>query len=271
MNYREIQPSPRFAGLVKCFWSLEYTGNAPAEPEPVVPDGCIEIVFNLSDRFRRYHSNGQVETQPASIIAGQMQQCVLIGPSGSVRLFGIRFDPAGAFPFFRFDVKDLLNRIEPLESVWSGALGDIEERLRAADDIDARVAVAEAELTQRLRENSVVDPWLRHSVDGIIAGKGMLPVRTIARDLGISERGLERRFSRFVGLTPKAYSRITRFQRVLGSLQSAAKPDVLDAALSFGYYDQSHLINDFRQFSGTTPAAFLERAHRMTALFITAE
>ena len=68
MNYQETPPSPRLAGYVKCFWALEFNGVKAGEPEPVVPDGGIEIVFNLADRFRRFHDNGDVEVQPSSLI-----------------------------------------------------------------------------------------------------------------------------------------------------------------------------------------------------------
>src|SRR5436190_23474652 len=111
MNYQETLPSPRLAGYVKCYWALEFNGVDASEPEPVVPDGCIEIVFNLADRFRRFYGNGDVEVQPSSLIAGQMRESILIGPSGEVRLFGVRFQPAGACAFFRFDMSDLANRI----------------------------------------------------------------------------------------------------------------------------------------------------------------
>ncbi len=268
MQYLETRPSPRFADLVKCFWSLEYQNSGADEPEPVVPDGCVEIIFNLSDRFRRFHSNGQVETQASSLIAGQMQSSILIGPSGNVRLFGIRFRPTGAFPFFRFGMNHLTDRIEPLETVWGRDVSGIEDRLAAAVSFEAQVTVAETALAERFYERNAVDPCLRNAVDVISAENGMKPVRSIAKEIGISERGLERRFRQSVGLTPKMFSRIVRFQRVLKSIERAAEPDILDTALSFGYYDQSHLINDFRQFSGNSPAAFLEKSHRMTEIFV---
>ena len=268
MQYRESRPSPRFADLVKCFWSLEYQNSGVDEPEPVVPDGCVEIVFNLSDRFRRYHEDGEVETQSSSLVAGQMQSSILIGPSGNVRLFGIRFRPTGAFPFFRFGMNDLNNRIEPLDSVWGSGVAGIEDRLSGAVSFEAQVAVAEAALADRFLPKNVLDPWLRNAVDVISSKNGIKPVNAIAKEIGISERGLERRFRQSVGLTPKMFSRIVRFQRVLRSLESAAGPHILDTALTFGYYDQSHLINDFRQFSGNSPTAFLEMSHRMTEIFV---
>lgn len=266
MLYRETPPSARFAEHVKCFWSLESTPQpGEDEPEPVVPDGCIEIVFNLSDRFRRYHACGEVETQPASIVAGQMDHGLLIGPSGAVRLFAIRFKPAGAFPFFALDLNEIFNRIVSLNDIWSRST-EIEERLAEAASFEAQVAVAETALAERMDDKKTLDPHLGYAVRAISSGNGTKPIRSLAREIGISERGLERRFRRYVGVAPKTFSRITRFQRVLKTLES--DPNILDTALAFGYFDQSHLINDFRQFTGTGPTTFLERSHRMTEMFL---
>lgn len=270
MNYHETPPSPRLAGYVKCFWSLEIHGPEAGEPEPVVPDGCIEIVFNLADRFRRFHDSGSVEVQPSSLIAGQMRQSILIGPSGDVRLFGVRFQPAGAYAFFRFDMSELADRIEPLDAVWA-SVREIEERLAIAHDFDSCVAIIEAELALRLRENSPIDRLLRRAVEKVSIENGGRPIAALAKDMGISERGLERRFKQSIGLSPKMFSRIVRFQGVLRSLESAAAPGILDAAADFGYYDQSHLINDFRQFAGVSPAAFFERSLPLTDIFLASE
>ncbi len=271
MQYLEAQPTPRFANMVKCFWSLEYAPSAVGEPEPVVPDGCVEIIFNLADRFRRYHPGGQVETQAASLVAGQMHRSILIGPSGNVHLFGIRFKPAGASPFFRFGMSDLADQVESLRAVWGNDVSGIEDRLASANRFHERVVIAESLLAERLSDKRTFDPWLNNAIGLISDRRGKLPISRIAREIGISERGLERRFRESVGLTPKLFSRIVRFQRVLKAIEQSPNPDIIDAAFEFGYYDQSHLINDFRQFADTTPLAFLERARGITDVFVSGD
>ena len=104
MQYRESPASARLLGHIKHFWSLEHSAQPEVEPEPVMPDGCIEIVFNFSDRFRRLYGDGVSATQPRTIIAGQMSRGIVIAPSGAVDLFGIRFHPAGFFGLFGFPV-----------------------------------------------------------------------------------------------------------------------------------------------------------------------
>ena len=200
-----------------------------------------------------------------------MKQCVLIAPTGDVRLFGIRFQSHGAFPFFRFDLSELANRIVPLDEVWGRSVSAIEDRLAAANGFDAQIAVAESELTRRLVSGASIDLRLNNAINAIVSGSGRLRVAEIAKDAGISERSLERAFNRRIGVSPKTFSRIVRFQRVLRSTETFPRPSILDTAFEFGYYDQSHLINDFRQFVGTSPEAFFERSRSLTGHFISGE
>ncbi len=267
MFYAETAPSPFLAPYVKCFWALEYKGSGPADPEPVIPDGCIEIIFNLSDRFRRHHADGTIERQASSLIAGQMHTSVLIGPSGDVDLFGIRFQPSGACRFMPFEMNELTGRIDPLDVVLGNPVAFIEEKLAAAPNFESRVAIAEAYLAG-LMTSAGSNAYVERALAIIGQARGNVQVSYLAREVGVSERSLERAFRRVVGTTPKAYSRVVRFQSVLREIERRGDEDILSTAFDLGYYDQSHLINDFNQFSGGTPTAFFERSRQMTDIFI---
>ncbi len=272
MKYLESMPSPRLARFVKRFWSLEYPLKEGGDsPEPVVPDGCIEIVFNLSDRFRRCHVDGSIETQPSCLVAGQIQNHIIIAPSGSVRLFGIRFRPDGAFPFFSFEMSELVDLIEPLDSFWGRSAFDFEDRLRCCSTFGQQILIAENLLLDRMSDRPTTDLMLERIVDQITSSGGLFRISNVARMMGLSERALERRFKRYIGLTPKGFSRIVRFQRVLRAMETGASEGFLDAVHQFGYYDQSHLISDFRQYAGMTPTAFIKKNSGLTEILIADE
>ncbi len=271
MKYLEQLPSRQLADHVKCFWSLEDEPDRDCgAPEAVIPDCCIEIVFNLADRFQRYWPQHGTEIQPASLVAGQIKNSIFIGPTGRVRLFGIRFHPTGAHRFFDFEMNSLANRIESLDSVWGSSVRQVEERLWSALSFKEQTVVAEMVLRERMRKPTNIAAWLNTAVASISEAHGTRGVRDVARDVDISERGLERRFNRYIGLNPKAFSRIVRFQSFLRAIGSARKPDILDIAYRFGYFDQSHLIRDFHQYSGMSPSAYLTKNRGITELFITA-
>ncbi len=267
MEYSEVAPSPHLTEFIKCFWSIQDTSGSSRAPEPVVPDGCLEIVFNLADRFQRIHCADDIETQPVTIVAGQMRQSVLIRPTGQISLFGIRFQHAGAFPFFQFSLSELTDRIEDIDSIWGLDGREIEERICQAATFEERVAIIETIFTARLKSNKKFDISIIEAARLIVGKDGALPIRQVAELIGVSERRLEREFKQKIGVSPKMFSRIIRFQKLLKSLESGGSEGLLDKALEFGYYDQAHMVHEFKEFAGKSPTTFIEDTHRISEAF----
>src|SRR5215831_9871149 len=121
MQYCEARPSPRLTEYVKCFWQLRDDAPASHSPDPVLPDGSMEIVFNLADPFRRYHPDGLSEIQPKAILVGQMTVHTMIAPTGRISLFGIRFHANGAFPLLRMPLNEFANRIPNVDAAFGRA------------------------------------------------------------------------------------------------------------------------------------------------------
>ena len=105
----------------------------------------------------------------------------------------------------------------------------------------------------------------------IARNMGLAAIDRITGTLGVNERTLERRFQQKFGLSPKRFSRIIRFQNFLNAARISDSRGILDTALSFGYYDQAHLIREFREFSGKTPFAFFGSEHKLSEVFINAD
>ena len=268
MNYAEARPSRQLTSFIKCFWTLEYSGSSgSAVPaEPVLPDGCPEIVFNLSDRFLRLHA-GKEDLQPSALFAGQMSSSISIRPTGNVRLFGVRFWPAGAFPLVRYPLSEFTDQIVEFGVACPGAGSDVENKIQDAGSFSSQVAAFETFFSEQLGLRGEGDQITSKACEWILARQGLDTVSNIAHQIGVSERRLERRFKRSVGLSPKTFSRIVRFQTVVNAVQQSSDANLLDTALSFGYYDQSHLIRDFKEFSGGTPMAFFDRTHQISDVF----
>ncbi|HKP70295.1 MAG TPA: helix-turn-helix domain-containing protein [Pyrinomonadaceae bacterium] len=266
MNYQESRPTSDLCQIVKCYWALEYDKQHGSQPELVLPDGCPEIVFNLSDRFLRVHSDSE-ERQPGTLFAGQMSRSIMLRPSGSVKLFGVRLQPAGASSLVNFPVSEITDAIVGFDDACGREGRELEERLNLATTFEERIWIFEAWVRTK-RSQTVNRDQLASEASLLIAeGRGSHSISTIANRIGVSERRLERHFKHRIGISPKTFSRIVRFQAVVRSVQNDMTVDVLETALDLGYYDQSHLIRDFREFSGITPQAFFERTHQISDIF----
>lgn len=166
----------------------------------------------------------------------------------------VRFTPGGA-ACLGVPVEELANRSVALDELLPRArVAEVHERLGEAKDAPEQVAVLESFLDE-LRFAS--DPLVARALALLDVGAGAVNVSGVARALGLSERQLERRFLARVGVTPKRFATLRRFERVAAQVGSA--PSLTVAALDAGYYDQSHFIRDFRRFAGASPRELLGR------------
>ena len=101
-DYEELPPPAALTGYVRCIWRLRAPAGDPAPPEPIVPDGCVELVLNLADPFIRHTAPGASHVQPLRLITGQITRAVTIAPSGRSDLWGIRFHPWAAASFLGY-------------------------------------------------------------------------------------------------------------------------------------------------------------------------
>ena len=271
MRYQETKPTQALARFVECFWTLE--DECDSEPskaeaikaEPILPDGCVELILNFGAHFEEYKTNGHKERQPNNLVVGQMTRPVVISPTGSVQLLGIRFHPGGTFPFFRVPMEELTNRVLALGEVTAEFERDFIAGLDAALWTSQRIAAVERLLSERVR-NSKYESWAPELATRIVQCGGRISMDALATAAGVSGRQLERRFMRDVGIGPKLLCRILRFQQVFQAFRQDAFSWAAVAA-DCGYYDQAHLIRDFQQFAHQTPAALLEHSGSLTESF----
>ena len=251
MQYQEFKPDWPLNLFVECFWTLEAEHAAGSSPERVLPDGCAEIILNFGDRFQQ-HKTGNIELQPRFFLVGQITGPLSISPTGIVKLIGIRFHPGGTRPFLKLPMHQITNRYVNLADIpeyfppgWINPLED-------APSLSAAIRKLESVLLSKIQRTNA-DLSSLALARRIIHERGLASVNAIANDAGISARQLERKFLRDVGVGPKVLGRILRFQQVFRAI-SQENPSWARVALECGYYDQAHLIRDFREFSATTPS-----------------
>lgn len=265
MIYKELTPSAQLRAYIKCYWVLEGRPSL-GTPELILPDGCPEIVFNLAAQFNRHYATF-AEAQPRSIVVGQIRQHVAVEPTGNVKLFGVRFKPNGLYHLVRQPIEVLTDKIDSMETVL-GAFGrEIEDRILHAASSKERVFMFEKSILNRL-EDSKGHHLASTAARIIVDYRGQIRICDLANALDTNSKTIERIFRREIGITPKFFCRITRLQGVLQVLNSGNFRSWADLAYSFGYFDQAHFINDFREFAGVSPNAFISRNNAISDSFV---
>ncbi len=272
MEYTELPPHPALATIVRTYWWLrgDASGSGGAA-DPALPDGSPELIFNQADPWQHVAPDGRVTPQPRAFLVGQITGPMVVRPTGESALTAVRFEGHGA-ALLSDDVAALTDRWVGLDALPS-RLAVLASTLHAAvaDPGAQRVALDAAllDLMDAATAKARLDPAVAEAVAAIRASHGAVEVDALARRLGVSVRTLQRRFAPAVGISPKLLARIVRFQRVFAAWRD--DPASLSrVALECGYFDQSHLVRDFRDFAGAPPAGFLAQMPQFTAFFTAA-
>jgi AraC-like DNA-binding protein len=253
MHYVERTPVPVLRPWVDKLWALR---DAPAHTrERILPSGTLELVINLQeDELRIYPASDGTSCQRlrGAIVSGAYDRYFGIDTREHASIIGVHFKPAGAGAVLGAPAGSLRNAHVELEAVWGPRARWVRERLCSARDVDARFSIIEAELCGRLA------PMSQH--DAIPSAMAQLecgvPVVSVAARAGLSHRRFIDAFCAAVGMTPKAFARVRRFQRVLSQVRGSPTPDWCELAVGAGYFDQSHLIREFAALSGLRPTEF---------------
>lgn len=255
MIYAEHPPDARLLPYVECYWVLHSAPLEPIDFRRILPDGCADIIFNFS---RPLFSRSGTETSLnslSSFIVGNMTQPVFSKPAVSYDLLSVRFRPGGLYALMNIPVDQFTDDIASLTDY--PPFGTWFERLAEQSDTTARLRHLDALLLSHLDRNVKII-GIQYALKKISDYRGYFRIAALAKDIGMSQRQLERQFKTVVGLSPKQLARVTQFQNMVSLLKSKGEESLLQLAVDGGYSDHAHFTNSFKEFSGITPQEFLQ-------------
>jgi len=259
MVFRRYTPDWPLSEFVRLFWWCEQ--HRPThQKERLLPDGSVELVINLRKDISRTYDREHPErcnTLPGAIVAGPHSNYFVIDTEEQEGCMGIHFRPGGAFLFLGVPADELHNQLVGLDALWGRAATELRERMLAAPTPEARFAELERILLSRVGRSLSRHAAVAFSLRKFLNQPHVHTVGDVTREIALSPRRFIEVFRRQVGMTPKLFCRVQRFQRAVQAIGAGKSVDWATVALDCGYYDQAHFIHDFRAFSGITPAVYL--------------
>lgn len=254
------QIDPRLSEIVASMWFG--AGKTAYQRDRILPSGMSQLLINLGPpQYRIEPGPPEVRVPFVDIWYSGLHQGPIDteAPHGNA-LLGVAFTARGGFPWLGERMDGLSDRIIALaDALGDGALA-LRERLLNTESLAARFRVVERWLLTRLRPRTIVHPAVRWAVDQIAASGGRMPIEALATQTGFTRKHLGNLFQQQVGLSPKALARVHRFREALSILQKAdGHVPWVELAEACGFYDQSHLINEFRRFTGFSPVELARR------------
>ena len=248
-------PSPPLSDHIELFWHV--SGQANFARDRRLPTGNAHLLFNLGSAPTLFaRDDGPERSFPTCWIAGQSENFIETGSHGRTVLLGAQFCSHGAYRLLRIAQHELNDQVVELETLFGDRVLRVRERLLAAQSPQECFELLASWLLGLLDAGAPVRPEVLAASRRVAAARGQVDLRALSRETGFSREHLIRRFREQIGLTPKAYANIVRFNH---ALELAHLPDSrwADVANTCGYYDQSHLVRDFQRYAGRAPTSLL--------------
>lgn len=270
MFFREYHTPPCLAPYIRYYWTLELeaTDSPPSgQGQRFLTEG-LEFTFNLAEPIDIENSEGAVKAMVASGITGPMIRPMRLKPTGAVKLFGICFRPGGSYPFFKIPGHELVDHSLDASDLWGSEGRQFVDRIHNdCLTTESRMDAISVYFSNLLEKNLGDDAAINAAIDAINYNKGRISIDDLARYIGMSCRHMERKFKARIGMTPKQLCRNVRFKHAYKKIETSPRDSWVDIALTCGYYDQAHLINEFRYFTGTSPAEYFKLSSPMPDFF----
>lgn len=257
MKYHSRQPTGILSGYVKTYWMIEnLMMPGKSHTQRIVPTGLFELTFHLGD-LPVTNEVGKTILRP-SVLSGQLNKAYDLTISGNVDLFSIYFFPHTLSLFVDVPIRDITNYLVPIKDLVGSEVDKLEEELSKTRSFQQRVQIANAYLLSLLKAKKTDYQWKRiyRTIELVNAHRGVIDISELADEVCLSRKQFERLFTHYVGLTPKQFLKIARFQNAIDLKSVNPGLSFTEVAYRAGYYDQAHMINDFNVISGYSPSEY---------------
>jgi AraC-like DNA-binding protein len=258
--FYQYRPAPPLDQFVERIWYWE--GEPPRHgKDRMMPDGGGSLIINMAeDEVRNYTgaNDDQIERYPGAVFVGAHSRYSVIDTQEQRAVLGISFRPGGTWPFFDPAADELQNSHVSIADLWGASGRTFRERVLDAATPTAKLLRLEQELMAQAIRPLHRRPEVDYALKRLASPQDAVSIERLGERCGLSTRRLTRLFAIEVGLTPKLFARIKRFDRMFGRM-AEPKLEWSELAQACGYFDQSHLIRDCKLISGFTPTELHSR------------
>jgi AraC-like DNA-binding protein len=253
-----LAPPPPLDRVLQCVWFANDIGTAGTR-ERVLPNGVVELIMSLEDAPYGVVRGTAVHTYKRAWLCGTQRGPVVIQAPASGQLVGLRFRPGGLQALWRMPLHLITDEVVQADGFDEGLLTTLHDRLGAVPNMARRLDVVSEMLAPRLNLDRVTTGKV-HAAVRALHSRPQTSMRSLAATLGVTHQHLVRMFRDGVGVPPRLLVRILRFDRVVRAVgERAERPNWASVAADAGYYDQSHLVSEFRTLAGVTPTEYWSR------------
>lgn len=266
MQYLKFFPCKELAPFVECYFVWQSV-SGPVQNIEVEspPTGFCAIVFNSGDPYFLENKKYEKLQVPAAFVSGQAIYSYKLFLNGHISMAGIVFKPAGLASLFNLPVYEFTEeRIELSKIFKVTVVTELLSIIQQLKEPGEKAKLLEAFILQQAGEKLPVPDAIDEAANRIVLSNGLLHVNELIAQAYMSRRNFERKFFKKVGLSPKYYARIRRMSHIGNLIAFRSIVEWTDVFNNCEYYDQSHFIKDFVEFTGRTPQQYFEKNRELS-------
>ncbi len=260
MQYQELLPHKSLSDHIACYFFMEV--EKENEEELVIPDGTAGLMIVQEGSFRRFCPSSKINTElpSGSYLFGQKTKPVHYSfDVPSLQCLGVKFQPQGLKSFHRFSNSEITDTMESATAVFGSAFEEIVEKLRGVNSVNIKKELLDVFFQKALPDDIEASQKLVQCLLQFIhQRRGRLGVADLIEHFKLGYKQLERLFKKFVGVSPKTYCCITRFNAAVIHQKNNCPENLTHLAYSSGYFDQMHFIKEVKHFTHLTPKEFFK-------------
>jgi AraC-like DNA-binding protein len=257
MQLIRYRPAPPLDRYIECFW-WSHRDEPQLHSEHMLPSGRAQLLFALHETPILCHpsASGKPLAWSGSIVHGPQSSYYVAGAKPRGGAVGVSFHPGAVGAVLGTSMAELVDRHVPLDAIWGARGADLHQRLMSAAAPQEMFRILEQSLSARIHRPLLTHPAVAHALTSCPAAASSARVADIQRASGYSPRHFIALFRSAIGLNPKHYYRIRRFNSAARSIAAADGQGLSDIAAAAGYSDQAHLTREFREFAGVAPTLY---------------
>lgn len=255
MLFRKHIPASPLCNYVDCILYVEGNNKGIGFPK-----SAMSLVFNLNDSFKLFTNNHFTEFTDYKKywVAGLQTQPSYVESYGESKMVVIQFKILGAYIFLNQPLRHFINSYVDLSYIYKNDADETWEQLKETSTIEEKFLVAENFLCRKLFTNTIPhEKLLSSSIDSLLKNKENVSIATICRQHNVSRKHLNFLFREYLGVSPKTFSSLNRFQLILGAIGKSRPDKLTDVAYELDFFDQAHFNNNFKKFTGLKPNDYI--------------
>ena len=258
MHYQKFPATPALRPFIECYFVWEGDASEAGEVQSP-PNGYTSMVFNWGDPYRAFQVHTEARPVPMCFASGQFTSNYHLLMKGKIGIMGIVFKASAMYNFFNWKMAEMVNQRVALKLLLGNEAVDLYKAVISETTAGLRITVLENFLIKHLKVAKSRVSLIDDAIDIIDINKGMVTIESVASQVKISRRYLEKKFLEKVGLSPKLYARIRRFSILSNKVVQGNIVDWQDMVLESGYHDQSHLVKEFQEFNQMNPRDYHQK------------